>query len=392
MHACRGLIIVTLKCEHQVPERRRPCKTTVWKYCDANLPRAKCLIQDINWSSLLSDDIDESWENWKCAFLNVIKQCVPKAEYRCRKSLPWINNRIISAITRRDKAFHKHKRTMQAQHWQKYKHLRNNVVKQIRRAKTRFFRSVSKAAKDPHKFWHIMNSLKLASTTYIPELCCEDRSVLATTEFEKAEALNNYFSERFNTIVPPLPHSSLQEPFRVSEISQVDISVGETEHMLSSLTLRKAPEIDTITADMLHLTATLIGPAVTLLFNHILWLGRLSKEWKTSVVVPIPKNKKKNLLSSYHPISLLPIVSEVLERHIVNILKDHIAEKCPTSLNQWEFCAKRSTSTALALTVHGWISSLHSGVEVCTVFFDLRKAFDSVPHQFLMEKLVKLEL
>jgi len=109
-------IIVTLKCEHQVLERRHPCKTTVWKYCDANLPRAKCLIQDISWSSLLSDDIDESWENWKCAFLNVIKQCVPKAEYRCRKSLPWINNRIISAITRRDKAFHKHKRTMQAQY------------------------------------------------------------------------------------------------------------------------------------------------------------------------------------------------------------------------------------------------------------------------------------
>ena len=84
--------------------------------------------------------------------------------------------------------------------------------------------------------------------------------------------------------------------------------------MLSSLTLRKAPGIDTITADMLRLTATLIAPAVTLLFNHILWLGKLPKDQKTSVVVPIPKNKK-NLLSSYRPISLLPIVSKVLERH-----------------------------------------------------------------------------
>ena len=112
----------------------------------------------------------------------------------------------------------------------------------------------------------------------------------------------------------------------MSDISQIDISVEEAQHMLSSLTLRKAPGIDSITADILRLNATLIAPAVTYLFNHILWLAKLPKEWKTSVVVPIPKNKKKNLLSSYCPISLLPIISKVLERHIVNILKDYIAE------------------------------------------------------------------
>ena len=76
----------------------------------------------------------------------------------------------------------------------------------------------------------------------------------------------------------------------------------------------------------------------------------------------------------------------------MNILKDHISKKCPISLNQWGFCATKSTCMALASTVHGWVSSLQSGFDVCTVIFDLKKAFDSVPHQRLLEKLTKLEL
>ena len=386
-------IIVTLECGHQVTEKQCSSRTSVWKYSNADVLKAECLIKNINWSSLLSDDIDTTWKNWKCAFLKVIEESVPKVEYSCHRTLPWITNRIIHSIKRRNKAFHKYKKTKQAYHWQQYKHMRNSVVKQIRTAKAQFFKTISERAKDPHMFWHIMNSLKLPSANHVPELHCRDESTLAKTDFEKAETLNNYFSECFNTLVPPLSCSnSQQEHFSFSEMSQIDISVEETQHMLSSLTPRKAPGIDNITADMLRLLSTLIAPSVTLLFNHILQLGQLPREWKTSVIVPIPKNKDKHLLSCYRPISLLPIISKVLERHIVNILKDHISEKCPISLNQWGFCAMKSTSMALASTVHGWVSSLQSGFDVCTVFFDLKKAFDSVPHQHLLEKLTKLEL
>ena len=60
------------------------------------------------------------------------------------------------------------------------------------------------------------------------------------------------------------------------------------------------------------------------------------------------------------------------------VLRDAISLKCNISQNQWEFCPHKSTATALASTVHGWTSSLHDGNDVGTVFFDLKKAFDSV--------------
>ena len=73
---------------------------------------------------------------------------------------------------------------------------------------------------------------------------------------------------------------------------------------------------------------------MALLFNHIFKLGHLPQEWKTGVVDLVPKGKDNHLLNIYSPISLLPIVSKVMEKHIVSILRDAISLKCPISQNQ----------------------------------------------------------
>ena len=47
----------------------------------------------------------------------------------------------------------------------------------------------------------------------------------------------------------------------------------------------------------------------------------------------------------------------------------------------------RSSTAALISVIHDWLSALDNGHEVCVVFFDMRKAFDSVPHIPLLQKL-----
>ena len=158
--------------------------------------------------------------------------------------------------------------------------------------------------------------------------------------------------------------------------------------MLVNLDISKSSGTDGISARMLKSSALSIAPSLTKLFNLSLTTGVLPSEWKLARVVPIPKSDSPSTSATgYRPISILPIVSKVLERHVKEIIDNHLAESSPISNNQWGFMHHRSSTSALISVIHDWLSALDSGHEVCVVFFDVRKAFDSVPHVPLLQKL-----
>ena len=95
-------------------------------------------------------------------------------------------------------------------------------------------------------------------------------------------------------------------------------------------------------------------------------------------IVPIPKGADAAQCSNYRPISLLPLVSTILERIVHNHLLDFLLKhKCLSPL-QFGFRPKSSTQEALLCLTHDLIPQLDRGYHVAAVFFDLSKAFDSV--------------
>ena len=72
-----------------------------------------------------------------------------------------------------------------------------------------------------------------------------------------------------------------------------------------------------------------------------------------------------------------------------DIIDEFLAQPCPISDCQWDFMHHRSSVSAV---FHDWLRALDSGHEVCVVFFDVKKAFDSVPHAPLLEKLSEIRL
>ena len=101
------------------------------------------------------------------------------------------------------------------------------------------------------------------------------------------------------------------------EISDIELSVEEVLNCLSSP--------DGIPARILKECGKEIAPSLCALFNHSLRTGRFPAEWKNSDVTPLHKKDLKERAENYRPISLLPIVSNVMERCVCNRFYAHVS-------------------------------------------------------------------
>ena len=121
-------------------------------------------------------------------------------------------------------------------------------------------------------------------------------------------------------------------------------------------------------------------------------MGKIPDDWKESMIAPIPKSATKSSdPGNFRPISLTCILSKLLEKHIHGLMYEHLSNRQELSDSQWGFRSGSSTVTALLSVTQEWLSTLEYGRELCAVFFDYRKAFDSVPHRPLLEKLESLD-
>lgn len=201
--------------------------------------------------------------------------------------------------------------------------------------------------------------------------------------------LNSFFHSCFNTSQPPI--ASLRSN-TTDHLEDNLCTEEEVFDLLSSLDTTKSSGPDGVSAKMLKYTATSITPSVTKLFNLSISKCKLPSMWKKSAIVPIPKSKDTSDPSNYRPISLLSLLSKLLEKHIYGLINHHLQSLSFFSNSQWGFSAGRSTVTALIKCVDDWLKALEEGKEICAVFFDYRKAFDTVPHQPLIAKLRALDL
>ena len=71
---------------------------------------------------------------------------------------------------------------------------------------------------------------------------------------------------------------------------------------------------------------------------------------------------------------------------------EHLQDNHPLPSNQWGFQPGKSKTSALLVTIDDWHKLLEDGNEIAAIFIDLCKAFDTVPHAKLIEKLEAIGL
>ena len=89
---------------------------------------------------------------------------------------------------------------------------------------------------------------------------------------------------------------------------------------LTNLDINKATGIDNTSSKIIKLSAPVIARHLTDICNHSIQNSSFPSIWKTARVTPLHKRNSTDVSENYRPISILPLLSVIIEKHVHNSL------------------------------------------------------------------------
>ena len=153
-----------------------------------------------------------------------------------------------------------------------------------------------------------------------------------------------------------------------------------------------APGRDWVKAKSLKCITDHIAMPLTRLANLSFAQGVFPRDLKVAMVSPLYKAKDPMIFSNYRPISLLSSFSKILEKLMSNRLLNFL-NKCDI-LNKYQFGFRNNHSTYMALIIllENLNNALDKGQCSIGIFLDFQKAFDTINHGILLDKLYHYDI
>jgi len=157
---------------------------------------------------------------------------------------------------------------------------------------------------------------------------------------------------------------------------------------LKKLREDKSPGVDELSPRFLFMVQDAVVHPLQLIFNETLRTGVVPEDWKRANVTPIYKHGNRKKPSNYRPISLTSQVCKLFEMIVKDAIVEHLERHKLIFETQHGFRRGRSCLSNLLTFLEKATASMDKGIPMDVIFLDFAKAFDKVPHNRLISKLI----
>ena len=256
------------------------------------------------------------------------------------------------------------------------KSVRSQLKKSIKMTKGTFLKKLL-ASKNCAETWKVINKILHPNPATVKVNPDEVNKYFNETATRTTGKAAENISDEFIQTLPEQQHS-----FDLHKVTYDDVMKA-----IKNLRSDCSTGYDNIPAKFIKPVADYLVSPLTNIINHCITTSTVPSEWKISRICPVPKVMNPQTLSEYRPISILPILSKVFERVILQQLTEIIEHEMIYDQKQSGFRKGHSTTTILLKLKDDISNAMKKGEVTLAILADFSKAFDTVDYRTLLREL-----
>lgn len=334
-----------------------------------------------NWQAITElRDVNEMVNTFNSFLVALFDVHAPKKTCTIReRSYPWITDTIKLMIRLRNEANDEYREYKTEGKKACYSELKSLVNVSLYREKSAYFtHNINHQARDPKLLWKNLkntllppkNDIELPLHLNNPDAICDHFLNVPGNDEVSLSELTYFEFSRHNS------SSFTLKPTTQSNIARILNSVKSN-----------AEGCDNININMVILTLPATLECITSIINRSIEIATFPEVWKLAKIRPLPKIPNAADIKDLRPISILPVLSKVMEKVVSSQLVDYLEKNNILPDMQSGFRKARSTTTALLDVTDNILSAQDNGMCTLLVLLDFSRAFDCINIPLLLSKM-----
>lgn len=309
---------------------------------------------------------------------------------------PFVTTDIKNQMTLRDQLHRHYKQTRDAKDWRNFKDAQKSLRHTLKTAEKEHVRTeVNLHKNNPGSLWKVINN-RIPSKDK-GTLMYSKNPVVIANEF------NQFFHSIGKTTARAATQLAIENDFNIPTCTDyptrtaqhsfdemfnfTPVTCSEVQHLITSMPSNKCPGPDKISMRIIKDCLPVILGPLTDIINSSFTTSTFPEPWKIAEVLPILKNGDHEIASNNRPLSMLNVASKICEKVALNQFSSFLNHTGRLSCHQSGNKKYHSTETLNILVSDFILNSMDNKKLSAIVLIDLSKAFDSIDHSILLQKL-----